>query len=76
LSSLETYSQAQISGVYSLFHVAADHLVGIAAAGVPALTTYLKAIGAGSAWQDAFRTAFGLSVDAYYANFATYRAGL
>ena len=28
------------------------------------------------AWQDAFRAAFGMSVEAYYANFAAYRAGL
>lgn len=76
LSSLERRDQVQIPNVYTLFHVAADHLVNITPAGVPALTTYLNGIGAGMAWQDAFRAAFGLSIDAYYANFAAYRAGL
>jgi hypothetical protein len=28
------------------------------------------------AWRDAFKTAFGMSVEAYYTNFAAYRAGL
>ncbi len=42
----------------------------------PALATYLKALGAGMAWRDAFNTAFGMSVEAYYANFAAYRDGL
>ena len=76
LSSLQTYIEAQIPGVYSLFHVAVDHLVSITPAGVPSLTTYLNMLGAGTAWQDAFRAAFGLSIEAYYTNFAAYRAGL
>ncbi len=76
LSSLERRVDVQIANVYSLFHVAVDHLVSITPAGAPALTTYLNAIGAGMAWQDAFRAAFGMSVEAYYANFAAYRAGL
>jgi hypothetical protein len=76
LSSLQTRDEAQIPNVYSLFHVAVDHLVSITPAGLPALTTYLNMLGAGMAWQDAFRAAFGMSVEAYYANFATYRAGL
>jgi len=56
--------------------LAVDHLVSITPAGFPSLTTYLNMLGAGMAWQDAFRTAFGMSVEAYYANFASYRAGL
>ena len=76
LSSLQTRDEAQIPGVYSLFHVAVDHLVTITPAGVPSLTTYLNALGAGMAWQDAFKAAFGMSVETYYANFAAYRAGL
>jgi hypothetical protein len=76
LSSLERYADVQIPNVYSLFHVAVDHLVSITPAGVPALTTYFNAIGGGMAWQDAFRAAFGVSVEAYYANFAAYWAGL
>jgi hypothetical protein len=76
LSSLEKRADVQIPNVYTVFHVAVDHLVSITPAGLPALTTYLDAIGAGMAWQDAFRAAFGMSVDAYYSNFAAYRAGL
>jgi hypothetical protein len=76
LTSLQTYDEAQIPGVYSLFHVAVDHLVSIAPAGIHSLTTYLTMLGAGTAWQDAFRAAFGMSVEAYYADFAAYRAGL
>jgi hypothetical protein len=76
LSSLQTHDEAQIPSVYSLFHVAVDHLVSIGPAGLPALTAYYNALGAGMAWQDAFQAAFGMSVDAYYANFAAYRAGL
>jgi hypothetical protein len=76
LSSLQTRDEAQIPGVYSLFHVAVDHLVTITPAGVASLTTYLNALGAGMAWQDAFKAAFGMSVETYYANFAAYRAGL
>ena len=35
LSSLQTRDEAQIPGVYSLFHVAVDHLVSITPAGLP-----------------------------------------
>jgi hypothetical protein len=76
LSSLETRDEANIPNIYSLFHVAVDHLVSITPAGFPALTTYLNAIGGGMAWQGAFQAAFGMSVEAYYANFAAYWAGL
>ena len=76
LSSLQTYDEAQIPNVYGLFSVAVDHLVTVAPGGLPALTAYYSGLGAGMVWQDAFRAAFGLSIDAYYANFAAYRAGL
>jgi len=76
LSSLQTRSQVQIPNIYTVFLLAVDHLISITPAGLPSLTTYLNALGAGMAWQDAFRTAFGMSVDAYYVNFAAYRAGL
>jgi len=75
LSSLETLSQTQIPNIYTLFLFAVDHLISITPAGLPALTTYLNALGAGMAWQDAFKSAFGMTIDAYYANFAAYRAG-
>jgi hypothetical protein len=75
LSSLQTYNEAQIPNVYSLFHVAVDHLVNVAPGGLSALTAYYNALGSGMSWPQAFRAAFGMSVDAYYANFAAYRAG-
>lgn len=76
LNSLQTYDDQNIPGVYSLFHVAADHLISVAPGGLPALAGYYRAIGNGLAWPDAFTAAFGMSVDAYYANFAAYRASL
>lgn len=77
LSSLETLDQTKgIADVYSLFLVAVDHLVSITPSGLPSLATYLNGLGAGMAWRDAFKTAFGMSVEAYYVNFAAYRAGL
>jgi hypothetical protein len=75
LSSLETYDEAQIPNVYGLFSVAVDHLVTVAPGGLLALTGYYNALGAGMVWQDAFRAAFGMSIEAYYANFAAYRTG-
>ena len=76
LSSIETYNEAQIPNVYALFHVAVSHLVTVAPRGLPALTVYYSALGAGMVWQNAFRAAFGMSVEAYYADFTAYRAGL
>lgn len=72
----QTYNEAQIPGVYSLFHVAVDHLVSVAPGGLSALTAYYNALGSGMSWPQAFQSSFGLSVDAYYANFNAYRAGL
>jgi len=76
LSSLETLSETQIPNVYALFHVAVSHLVTVAPRGLLALTVYYSALGAGMVWQNAFRAAFGMSVEAYYADFTAYRAGL
>ena len=76
LSSLQTLDEGTIANVYSLYEVAVDHLVGITPAGPPALATYFAAIGNGKAWPDAFAAAFGMSIDAYYANFAAYRSTL
>lgn len=76
LSSLQTYAEQNIPNVYSLFHIAADHLVTVAPGGIPALATYYAAIGNGVAWPDAFKQAFGMSVQEYYDNFAAYRAKL
>lgn len=76
LDQLETYDQAQIPGVYSLFMVAVDHLVAVVPDGVHALIAYLDDLGEGMVWQDAFAQAFGMTVSDYYASFAAYRAKL
>ncbi|HUO75226.1 MAG TPA: hypothetical protein VMU39_30990 [Solirubrobacteraceae bacterium] len=73
LSAVQTYDQFNaIPNPYSFGHVAADHLVGVAPGGLPALTAYYNALGNGTDWPAAFQSAFGLSVDAYDANFAAY----
>jgi hypothetical protein len=74
LNATQTYDEFNIPYAYSLAHVAADHLVGLAPGGVSALTTYYNALGGGTDWPTAFQSAFGLGVDAYYANFAAYRS--
>jgi hypothetical protein len=77
LSAMQTYDQFNaISNPYSFGHVAAEHLVGLAPGGVSALTTFYNAVGSGTPWPAAFQSAFGLSVDAYDANFSAYRATL
>jgi hypothetical protein len=40
------------------------------------LAAYYRALGAGASWPAAFQQAFGMSVEAYYANFAEYRSKL
>jgi hypothetical protein len=42
---------------------------------LPWRRTY-RALGTGAAWPDAFQQAFGMTVSAYYADFAVYRATL
>ena len=76
LDQLERLSQTSIPGVYSLFLVSVDHLARVAPAGLPALAAYYRALGTGAAWPDAFQQAFGMTVSAYYADFAAYRATL
>jgi hypothetical protein len=76
LSGLERLSQTNIPNVYSLFALSVDHLTKIAPGGLPALAAYYRALGAGASWPDAFQQAFGMSVAAYYANFADYRSKL
>jgi hypothetical protein len=77
LSAVQTYDEFNaIPNPYSFSHVAADHLVGLTPGGVSALTTYYNALADGTPWPTAFAAAFGLSVEAYYANFAAYRSTL
>ena len=61
-------------GAYDLFAFAVDYFVRGRNRGD--LLTYFEAIGRGEAWQSAFATVFGKSVDAFYAEFEAYRSGL
>jgi len=54
----------------------ADRLVTVAPGGVHSLGAYWSALGGGTPWADAFTTAFGMSADAFYADFAAWRKGL
>jgi hypothetical protein len=77
LDELQTVAQDRANGnPYALYMVAVDHLVTEAPSGLHALTTYYTALAGGLAWPDAFQQAFGLSVPAFYADFAAYRSKL
>lgn len=76
LSGLARLSETNIPNVYSLFALSVDHLTKIAPGGLPVLAAYYRALGAGASWPAAFLQAFGMSVEAYYANFAEYRSKL
>ena len=76
LEQLQTVDQDRAAdSPYALYMVAVDHLCSTTG-GVQALSAYYRAIAAGQPWPAAFASAFGMSVDAFYANFAVYRAGL
>lgn len=74
LDQLMTIQQSQFGSFYNLSEVAVDHLV--AETSVGALIDYFKGLGAGRTWQEAFQQAFGRTIDAYYGDFAAYRAKL
>lgn len=76
LDQLDRLSQTNIPSVYSLFALSVDHLVKVAPGGLPAVAAYYRALGTGATWPDAFQQAFGMTVAAYYVNFADYRATL
>jgi hypothetical protein len=75
LQSMET-GQGFSAAVYpyKIAPLAVDFLLG---SGSPdTLVSYYDAIGRGTPWQTAFASAFGRTIDAFYADFAAYRAGL
>jgi cobalamin synthase len=74
-SEIATNASYDLVGHYWLAGVA-DHLVNVAPGGVRSLAAYWTALGGGAAWSDAFASAFGLTPDAFDANFADYRKGL
>jgi Ca2+-binding RTX toxin-like protein len=62
------------SNAWGIMPLAVERLVG--EGGGAKVLSYFEAIGRGEAWQTAFATVFGKGVDAFYAEFATYRSGL
>ena len=62
------------SNAWGIMPLAVERLVG--EGGAAKLLAYYEAIGRGEAWQSAFGTYFGKSVDAFYAEFEAYRGGL
>lgn len=62
------------SNAWGIFPLAVERLVG--EGGTAKVLPYFEAIGRGESWETAFATAFSKSVDAFYAEFATYRSGL
>jgi hypothetical protein len=63
------------SNAWGIMPLAVERLVG-GEGGYPKLLAYFEATGRGEAWQSAFASVFGKSVDAFYAEFAAYRSGL
>ena len=56
----------------ALSFLAGDWLV--ARAGEPAIFEYYRLLGSADSWQDAFKGAFGITIDDFYQEFAAYRA--
>jgi hypothetical protein len=75
LQQIQTWSDYGLVGHWFLAG-AADRLVADAPDGIRSLADYYAAIGRGASWQDAFASAFGMSVGAFYADFAAYRQTL
>ena len=75
LEKIQTWADYGLVGHWYLAG-AADRLLTDAPEGIRSLVDYYAAIGKGAAWQDAFRSAFGMTVDQFYADFAAYKAGL
>jgi hypothetical protein len=70
LRSMETpnaFGAVADANPYELGALAVDHLTG--APGVGSLAAFWKTIAQGARWQDAFQTAFGRSVAAFYDEF-------
>lgn len=57
---------------YLIFRAAFDRLV--ARSSFDASVAFCNGVGSGSRWQDAFATAFGISIESFYGDFDSYRA--
>ena len=75
LSTVESQQtfQTTVGPLYAQSMLAMDQLT--TSGGLVALKTYTDAIAAGTQWQTAFQTSFGMSTAAFYSQFPTYRAG-
>jgi hypothetical protein len=62
------------SNAWGIFPLAVERLVG--EGGIAKVLPYFEAINRGEPWATAFASAFGKSIDTFYAEFATYRNGL
>ena len=62
------------SNAWGIFPLAVERLVG--EGGTAKVLPYFEAIGRGESCETAFAAAFGKTIDAFYAEFATYRSGL
>ena len=73
LSALEVRAARPI-GAYDIYALAVDFL--LRGREPASLSAYLEAIGRGTPWRAAFTTTFGMTIEAFYAEFATYRQTL
>ena len=61
-------------GAYDIYALAVDFL--LRGREPASLSAYLEAIGRGTPWRAAFTTTFGITIDAFYVEFAAYRQTL
>jgi RTX calcium-binding nonapeptide repeat (4 copies) len=62
------------SNAWGIMALAVERLVG--EGGLAKMLSFYEAVGRGEAWDRAFATVFGKSLDAFYLEFAAYRQGL
>ena len=75
LGSLETFrGQIQTPGAYDIYALAVERLVKDR--DPKAVMAYFESVGNGTAWQSAFATVFGKSIETFYEEFEAYRRGL
>jgi hypothetical protein len=67
-------AQGQVTRPYDMYALAVEYLTRDRAA--TAMVAYFAAIGAGTSWQSAFASAFGRTIEAFYAEFDSYRRTL
>ena len=73
LAALEVRAARPV-GAYDIYALAVDFL--LRGREPASLSAYLEAIGRGTPWRAAFATTFGMTVEAFYVDFAAYRQTL